>query len=127
MIPASYNFQVMRGTQGPTQGLVFRLRTLVSEGVYENIAYDDIRLSIYDKRGTTLLLRPTISENSIIVVDAPTNTFAWNPTAEETRLIPKGELKAYYELEVWYNDTQIVYMLGYITGLGGSNDDEAVS
>lgn len=127
MIPASYNFKVMRGTQGPTQGLVFRLRTLVSEGVYENIPYDDVRLSIYDKRGTTLLLRPTISNNGIIVVNAPDNTFAWNPTSDDTRLIPKGEQKAYYEIEVWYNDTQIVYMLGYIDGIGGSNDDEAAS
>lgn len=122
MTPGTHNFSVVRGTSGPTQGLIFQL--LAKDGDAEvPIPYEDIRLSVYDKRGTTLLFRASLSNGGIVVLDELNNHFAWVPTTSQTRTIPKGENKASYELEVWNGEYEIVYMMGYITGIGGVNDD----
>jgi hypothetical protein len=124
MIPATYNFSVVRGTSGPTQGLVFRLKA--TDGLnLVNIPYEDVRLSIYKKK--TLLLRATLSGGEIVENDIAEAELAWVPTTDDTRVIPVGVNKCQYELEVWNAGTQVVYMLGSITGIGGINDDEEVS
>lgn len=120
MTPATYDFDVVRGTAGPTQGITFRLRAKDEGGEYVNIPYEDVRLSIYKRN--TLLLRRAISDGGLVLVDPVTNEMSWRPTAEETRLIPKGP-NASYELEVWNGEAEIVYMLGTINGIGGINDD----
>lgn len=125
MTPATHNFDVVRGSSGPTNGLVFSLQ---AGDPLANIPYEDVRLSVYDKKGNNRLFRATLGNGGIVLLDAPTNQFAWVPTTEHTRLIPKGlgtdELgKAYYELEVWNGEYETVYMIGYIHGIGGVNDD----
>lgn len=122
MTPAVYDFKVVRGASGPTEGLIFKLHAN-NNGEIENIPYEDVRLSIYNKRGTEKILRASLSEGSIVLLDAVDNSFAWVPTTTDTRLIPRGEGKAYYELEVWNGAYESVYMHGYITGIGGVNDD----
>lgn len=120
MTPATYDFTIVRGTQGPTQGLVFRLKAN-DDGDLVNIPFEDVRLSIYKRK--TLLLRATLENGLLVVSDVDEAEITWTPTTDDTRLIPIGA-KAQYELEVWNGDTEIVYMLGTITGLGGINDDE---
>lgn len=120
MTPATYDLTIVRGTQGPTQGLVFRLKA-DDNGTYVNISFDDVRLSIYKRK--TLLIRATLANGLLVVSDPTEAEITWTPTADDTRLIPVGA-KSQYELEVWNGDTEIVYMMGTITGLGGINDDE---
>jgi hypothetical protein len=124
MTPATYDFTVVRGTSGPTQGLVFRLKAQSGANLV-NIPYEDVRLSIYKRN--TLILRATLSGGKIVETNIGEAELAWVPTVEETRLVPEGVAKSRYELEIWNAGTQIVYLLGTITGLGGINDDEEVS
>lgn len=119
MIPATHNFSVMRGTSGPTQGIVVRLKAQDGDDLV-NIPYEDVRLSIYKR--SELLLRATFANGMLVESDIGEAEITWQPTAEETRLIPIGA-KATYELEVWNGGYEIVYMLGTITGIGGINDD----
>jgi hypothetical protein len=124
MTPATYDFTVVRGTSGPTQGLVVRLKAQDGDNLV-NIPYEDVRLSIYKRN--TLILRATLSGGKIVETNIGEAELAWVPTTDDTRLIPEGVNKSRYELEVWNAGTQIVYMMGSITGLGGINDDEEVS
>jgi hypothetical protein len=124
MTPATYNFSVVRGTSGPTQGLVVQLKAQSGLSLV-NIPYQDVRLSIYDPKGRTLILRASLSGGSLIESDLANAEITWAPTAAQTRLIPIGD-KASYELEVRNAGTEIVYMLGTITGIGGLNDDEVI-
>jgi hypothetical protein len=125
MIPAKYDFTVVRGTSGPTQGLTFRLKATDALGNLVNISYEDVRLSIYKRKD--LILRASLNNGQIVVNDIAEAELAWVPTYDDTRLIPEGLNKSHYELEVWNAGTQVVYMMGNITGLGGINDDEEVS
>jgi len=120
MIPATYDFSVVRGTAGPTQGLKFRLKAKNGETL-ENIPFEDVRLSIYQRK--TLLLRATLQNGKLAISDPSQAEILWSPNTVDTRLIPVGA-KATYELEVWNGETEIVYMMGTITGIGGINDDQ---
>lgn len=120
MVPASYNFTVVRGSSGPTQGLKVRLKAKETDGSLSNIVFDDVRLSISSKG--VLLLRATIGNAKLIVTDPTQAEVAWVPTAADTRLIPLGQ-KSFYELEVRNGIYETVYMIGEIIGVGGLNDD----
>lgn len=129
MIPATYNFSVVRGSAGPSQGLTLRLKnnTGTAEApVLENMDFDDVRLSIYDKpvasAAKALIVRPTIDTGEIVVTNPGEAEVSWVPTAEDTRKLLIGP-KNYYELEVRSSNDEIVYLLGVITGIGGLNDD----
>lgn len=122
MTPATYDFSVVRGSSGPTQGLKFRLKAKDGDDLV-NITYENVRLSIYKRK--ELILRVSLDEGSIVETNPSEAELAWVPTTAQTRLIPEGENKSHYELEVWNADTEIVYMLGQITGIGGINDDES--
>lgn len=124
MTPATYDFDVVRGSSGPTQGLVFRLKAKEADGSLSNIPFEDIRLSIY--RHNVLIVRFALSDGGLVISDPVENEISWIPTAEETRLIPVGA-KATYELESWNGTSEIVYMIGTITGIGGSNDDSGAA
>jgi hypothetical protein len=119
MLPATYDFTVVRGTSGPTQGLTVRLKAQ-SGNVLVNIPYQDVRLSIYLRK--VLLLRATLSGGQLVESNLAEAEINWPMTVDISRQIPLGA-KASYELEVWNAGTQIVYMIGTITGLGGLNDD----
>lgn len=125
MTPASLDITIIRGNSGVKAGLIFRLE---AGDPAEPIPYEDVRLSIYNSRGTDLLLRATLGNGGIVVVDEPTGTFAWSPSTEDTRLVPKassaGVAKATYELEVWNAGSELTYLMGNVIALGGVNDDE---
>lgn len=124
MTPATYNFSVMRGTAGQGQGLTLRLKTQVGDDLV-NVPFEDVRLSIYKRN--ELVLREAVSDNSgrLIVSNAGEAEIMWVPRAEDTRKIPKGVEKVDYEVEVWNGpNTEVVYLMGKITGIGGINDDQ---
>lgn len=129
MLPATYNFTVVRGTAGLGKGLIVRLKTQDGQ-VLNNMPYQDVRLSIYNDKKTQLLMRLAVSDGGLLETNPGESEVAWVPTTEQTRLIPisdKGRT-AYYELEIWNGlDDESVYMLGNITGLGGVNDDQGAS
>jgi hypothetical protein len=130
MTPATYNFDVVRGSSGQVNGLTVRLKTQDADGNLINMVFDDVRLSIYDKdvKSTTktLLLRATFENGQMQFSDEYAAEVAWVPTAEETRSLKIGA-KNHYELEVRNGPEEVVYMLGVITGVGGLNDDETAS
>jgi hypothetical protein len=120
MIPATYNFSVVRGSAGPTQGLRVRLKARLDENTLENIPFEDIRLSIYQRN--VKILRATLANGQMVVSDPSEAEVTWQPTAAETRLIPVGT-KARYELEIRQGTNESIYMMGTLTGIGGINDD----
>ena len=130
MTPATYNFDVVRGSSGQINGLVVRLKTKDANDVLVNMQFDDVRLSIYDKdvKSSTkqLLVRATFENGQMQITDEYEGEVSWIPTAEETRLLKIGA-KNHYELEVRNGLEEVVYLLGVITGVGGLNDDEGAS
>jgi len=125
MTPAQYDFSVVRGSAGPTQGLVFRLKAQSGDTLV-NIPYDDVVLSIYkgspEKPGANIL-RASLTNTKLIESNPSEAEITWVPDAEDTRLVPLGE-KSAYEIEVWNGTSEIVYMYGVVTGLLGGNSDE---
>lgn len=125
MTPGIHNFSVVRGTSGPHNGLVFQLLAGTPPA---NLPYEDVRLSIYNRRGSQRFVRATLANGEMVVLDPAINKFAWSPSTQDTRAIPQGIAddgfgKAYYEIEVWNGEYETVYCRGYIEGIGGVNDD----
>ena len=130
MTPATYDFDVVRGSSGAFNGLVVRLKTRDENDNLINLQFDDVRLSIYDKAASSatreLLIRATFENGQMQLSDEYDAEVSWVPTAEETRTLKIGE-KNHYELEVRDGTEETVYMLGIINGIGGLNDDESAS
>lgn len=118
MLPANYDFTIVRGTSGPTQGLT----VYFADSSLAPITFDDARLSIWQK--DTLLMRLSTLEGTqgFTVTDVGSAQVTWAPTVAQTRQIPLGS-KATYELELRINSAEVVYMQGGISGIGGLNDD----
>jgi len=116
MIPATYNFTIVRGSTTP---FVFRL---LQGGVSPPtpIAYDDVRLSV-GKEGATLY-RKTLEDATLTESDPLIGEITWTPTPAETRQISKRG--TYYEVEIRMGSSEEVYLRGTITGIGGANDDD---
>lgn len=115
MIPATYDFTMVRGTTSP---FVFRLQ---SGDPPEPIPLTDIHISIYNR--STQLVRKKLSDaDGLALTDALSGEYTWTPTPAETRALKEGA-KNSYEVEVWNGSSQLVYLIGTITGLGGLNDD----
>lgn len=121
-IPAIYPLSWVRGTTTP---FVFAMRRNSVP-----LPFDDVRLSVYKKDGTTLLWRATYSDGGgITVVNPATGLMKFQPTPEQTRMLVKSKdadspAKNIYELEYWYQGSQEVYLMGDVLGIGGINDDE---
>jgi len=128
MTPATFDFDVVRGSAGPTQGLTLNLRTKNLDNELVPMLFDDVRLSIYDKTvdkaDRELLVRATFVDGGIQETDSYQGQVSWIPTTEETRALKIGA-KNHYELEVRTGTDEIIYLLGVITGIGGLNDDES--
>lgn len=120
MIPATYNWSIVRGTTSP-----FTVRLQAGDPLAA-IPFTDVRLSITNLKGTSFIMRPSISDGRLNLLDVNTSEITWIPTPAESRAIPVG-IKAKYELEVWNGDSEIVYMMGTIEGVGGINDDQDAS
>lgn len=130
MTPATFNFDVVRGSSGQINGLIVRLKTKDDNDNLIAMQFDDVRLSIYDKdvksASKTRLILATLENGQLVINDEYDAEIGWNPTAEETRLLKLGA-KNHYELEVRHGTEEVVYLLGVINGIGGLNDDEGVS
>lgn len=136
MTPATYDFDVVRGSSGATQGLIVRLKTKDLNDNIVTMLFDDVRLSIYDKpaksSSKTLLVRASISGDddvgfgALFVTDEYEGEVSWEPHAADTRALKIGA-KNHYELEVRHGTEEVVYLLGTITDVGGLNDDENAS
>ena len=125
MIPATYDFSVVRGSAAAAREfspLIFR----VLNGS-EALPYDDIRLSVYSKKNNDLkgvfLFRCSVGDgDGLVETDEYAGEVAWFPTTEQTRQLPVGD--AYYELELRDGASEVVFLRGAVTGIGGLNDDE---
>lgn len=90
------------------------------------LPFDDMRLSVY--AGSTLAFRlSTLDTPTQAVVDEETGQVSFIPTTEQTRALiqtPDGAIpKNKYEVELRYNGSEEVYLLGNINAIGGLNDD----
>ncbi len=115
--PAQEDVTVVRGT---TDKWVYQFVTGDPE---EAIPLDDVRLTFY-KSITTPILRVTLSGGGFVSDGLTPPSYIWTPTPEQTRLIPKKENGCFYELEVWNGPSELVYVMGNVTGIGGGNDDD---
>ncbi len=114
--PAQEDVIVVRGT---TDKWVYQFVTGTPEVA---IPLTDLRLTFY-KSITSPILRVTLAEGNFVSDGALIPTYTWTPTPEETRLIPKKEAGCFYELELHNGPSELVYILGNVTGIGGGNDD----
>jgi len=126
MIPGRYDFEVWRGT---TPRFVFA----VLDSNQVPVEFDDIRVS-FAYKGNLLFRKTYVMDDSsespggVVSEDEYAGTFRVVLTPEDTRTIREAsDTKPYtpatYEIEVWHNGSQLVYLWGEIVGRGGRNDD----
>ena len=120
MKPATYDFSVVRGSAGPGNGLKLRLKVTDDSDNEANLAFEDVRLSIYNR--STYTLRASLANGKIVVTDPLEAEVEWIPTTEDTRKLLKGD-RNQYELEIRNGTYETINMIGTITGVGGINDD----
>jgi hypothetical protein len=116
--PGTYDFTIYRGTTDP---LSFRISN--TDGI---IPFTDIQLTISNIKATESadpLVRKKLSDDDPgFISDDYSGTITWIPTPAESRLIPVGA-KAKYEVELRNGTSQLIYLIGTITGAGGINAD----
>lgn len=118
MLPANYDFTIVRGTSGANQGFV----AYIADSSLVPLSFDDARLSIWNKDELIMRLSTLDGTQGFTVTDVGSSQVTWAPSPAQSRQIPLGS-KATYELEVRANSTEVVYLQGGITGIGGLNDD----
>jgi hypothetical protein len=118
MTPGQYDFAMVRGTTSP---FVFRLKQDDGTGALVPMPFDEVRLAIAINP-TTTLIKSTVPDGGLVVTDAGQGEITWTPTVEETRQLPLNQAVP-YEIEVRKDTNQDVYLMGGITGIGGTNDD----
>lgn len=117
--PKTFNFDWVRGTTSPFQVKISANGT--------PLPFDDVRLSVY--AGTNFAFRlSTLDTPDQALVDDDTKQISFVPTAAQTRSLIKTNVgadgKNSYEVELRNGDSEEVYLLGTIAGIGGLNDDE---
>ena len=122
MTPDIYDWDWVRGT---TEPIIMRFK--LPDG--NPIPFDDVRLRVYN--GSTFLFMLSISEGGATVTDALTGEVTFQPTAAQTRQLVPSQIgspgKNKYEIELRNGASELVYVLGTISGIGGLNDDEVTS
>lgn len=118
--PQIYDFELVRGTNEP---IIFRF---TKGGVA--ISFDDARFSVY--AGKKFLFRLSIEEGGVLHTDPETGEITIYPSAAQTRQLEQtrddGAPRNSYEIELRNSaeNSERVYVLGAISGIGGINDDE---
>lgn len=130
---ASYtqkDFEWVRGTT-PRIGFVFRKRTggTPDEPVWSPVDFDDVIFTLYKgAKGGTLVSRYSLEDGDIIVTDEEIGQVEWTLRAHDTRALTEspigGDPKNRYEVELRKGTNERVYVLGFITAIGGINSDE---
>jgi hypothetical protein len=128
MKPAVRDMYIVRGSTDPK---VWRFKDSDGNG----IIFDDLRFTC--NKGNKLLFRVSITGDGdapaqIEMTDYVTGEYTFTPTAEQTRLVPKGTVaegtvKARFEIEGRQGTLEQVWLMGAVDGIGGDNDDESVS
>lgn len=118
MTPGVYDFDIWRGS---TEPFVVRLKTTDEDDNEVNLPFDDVRLTFYGL-DDVVLFRKTLEAGEIVVTNEEEAEVSWTPTPEESRQFPLGA-KTRYELEVRDGSSQMIYLVGVVTGAGGGNDD----
>ena len=120
--PKQWDIEWVRGTTSP-----FQVRITAND---EPLPFDDMRLSVF--AGSTLAFRlSTLDTPDQALVDDATKQVSFVPKAEQTRALIKTAKglpgKNSYEVELRSGDSEEVYLMGVVAGIGGLNDDESVS
>lgn len=128
------DFVWIRGSTTPL------IMTYTQNGV--PLVFDDARLSVYDKAGSTLLFRLSLADNpgtgpGTVTKDLVTGKLTFQPTEHQTRSMIQSNLKNgtidaskgknRYEVELRDGANADIYLMGTIAAIGGLNDDEAAS
>lgn len=133
--PGTKDLEIYRGS---TDRFAFR----IIDTAGTPLPFDDIRLTISSKTSndptTGLILRKSVlgvedfgpevideytDDPNPLDYDEYSGTVIWTPTPAESRALPKGA-KSKYEVELRNGTSQIIYIIGTITGTGGINDDD---
>lgn len=117
--PKRYDFEWVRGTTSP-----FQVRITAND---EALPFDDMRLTVY--AGNSLAFKlSTLEDPEQALVDGVTKQVSFVPTPAQTRSMTKTgtgvEGKNSYEVELRYQGSEEVYLMGVIAAIGGLNDDE---
>jgi hypothetical protein len=116
--PGTFDFTIYRGTTDP-----FLFRISNDDGT---IPFTDIQLTISlktDNEGAAPIVRKKLTDDDPnFDVDDYSGIVTWIPTPAESRAIPVGD-KAKYEVELRNGTSQLIYLIGEITALGGINAD----
>lgn len=119
MTPATHNFTIVRGTTQP-----FKVRITIEDVLNppDRIPIPMTAAILSIQTGSVVLTKSTADVDSgIEVVD---DVIIWTPTPAESRSLATGENKNKYELEIRDGSTQMVYLTGNITAIGGINTDD---
>lgn len=118
--PGIFNWQWVRGTTTP---VIF---TFSKNG--SPVEFDDVRLTVFRKRGRELAFRVSTLEGTMSVTNPATSEVTFTPTPEQTRGLTQSRLDQEalntYEIEIRNNGSEQVYLMGSIKAIGGINDDE---
>lgn len=122
--PATYDITWVRGSTTPLLFAITRGGT--------PIAFDDIRLTVYNNKGKSLCFRASYAEHTgITIIDALTGSVKFQPTAAQTRALTQSKdgitPMNTYEVEYRDGDSEEIYLMGNIIAIGGINDDEGAS
>jgi hypothetical protein len=122
VVPKPYDFSWVRGTNSP-----FQVRILApgDPETSDPLPFDDMRLSVF--AGSNLAFRlSTLDTPTQALVNNTTKQVSFIPTPEQTRMLiqTKDGALPKYEVELRNGESEEVYLMGNITGIGGINDDE---
>lgn len=118
--PEEVSIDWVRGSTSPFTVII------KSKTTGEVMPYDDMRLSVF--AGSALAFRlSTLDTPTQALVNGETGQVSFVPRADQTRLLiqtPDGGVsKNKYEIELRYNGSEEVYLMGSINAIGGINDD----
>lgn len=128
------DFVWVRGTT-PRIGFRFRKVTSLPDVVpvtYEAIPFDDVRMTIYKgAKSGELIARYSLEDGDFAITDVDEGQVEATLRAVDTRQLNEspigGDPKNRYEVELRQGVIERVFVLGFITGIGGINDDEGIS
>lgn len=128
MTPATHDFVRVRGT---TEPFAFRLTIPDDSDPPVQVPIPLTSMVMTIKSGTTVLTVNTDDgvdgDGFGFVYDEPSNTATFTPTAAQTRAFKpdvEGVAQNDYELEIRNGPSEMVYLSGKISAIGGINTDE---